>query len=51
MCSECAKHAVLNGVTAVYCAITDDPTFNQRWNIQAAKSVLYNNKIDYIEIK
>lgn len=51
MCSECAKHAVLNGVTAVYSAVTDDPTFNQRWQNDAAKAVLYNNNITYTEIK
>ena len=50
MCLECAKLTVLNKIKAVYCCVTDDPTFNARWNNDQSLSVLKRTGIEYYEV-
>lgn len=50
ICLECAKLTVLNNIKAVYCSVTDDPTFNSRWKNKDAKSVLEAMGIEYYEV-
>ena len=50
MCSNCAKHVILNKVKGVYCKGSEDPTFKQRWNNSEARMVLKNMKVEYTEI-
>lgn len=50
ICSECAKHAVLNKVSGIYCK-SADADFSDRWKNDVAVSVLKNMNINYTEIK
>lgn len=49
MCSNCAKHIALHGITAVYCKSADND-FNTRWNNTGAKTILKHMGIEYNEI-